>query len=69
MDFETDSSKEELMETIESLKEENSKTVDELMEKLRIIEGEQLKTTSATTNSKEKSKNLKEKSNHSKRLH
>ena len=39
MDFETDASKEELMETIESLKEENSKTVDELMEKLRIIEG------------------------------
>lgn len=37
-------SKEELLETIESLKEENSKTVDELMEKLRSIEGEQLKT-------------------------
>lgn len=39
-----DFSKEELLETIEYLKEENEKTVDELMEKLRSIEGEQLKT-------------------------
>lgn len=37
-------SKDELIETIESLKEENEKTVDDLMEKLRSIEGEQLKT-------------------------
>ena len=37
-------SREELIETIEFLKEENEKTVDELMEKLRSIEGEQLKT-------------------------
>ena len=37
-------SKDELLETIELLKEENEKTVDELMEKLRSIEGEQLKT-------------------------
>ena len=37
-------SKDELVETIELLKEENEKTVDELMEKLRSIEGEQLKT-------------------------
>lgn len=39
-----DFSREELLETIEVLKEENEKTVDELMEKLRSIEGEQLKT-------------------------
>ncbi|WP_407422165.1 proteasome-activating nucleotidase [Methanobrevibacter sp.] len=37
-------SKDELLETIELLKEENEKTVDELLEKLRSIEGEQLKT-------------------------
>ncbi len=37
-------SKDELLETIELLKEENEKTVDELMDKLRSIEGEQLKT-------------------------
>ena len=37
-------SKDELLETIELLKEENEKTVDDLMEKLRSIEGEQLKT-------------------------
>jgi proteasome regulatory subunit len=37
-------SREELIETIEFLKEENEKTVDELTEKLRSIEGEQLKT-------------------------
>jgi proteasome regulatory subunit len=44
MEPDTNSSKEELLETIEFLKEENTKTVDELMEKLRSIEGEQLKT-------------------------
>lgn len=36
-------SKEELIETIESLKEENNKAKDELMEKVRNLEGEQLK--------------------------
>lgn len=36
-------SKEELIETIESLKEENEKTKEELMEKVRDLEGEQLK--------------------------
>ena len=44
MQSQTDASKEELIETIETLKEENEKTVDELMVKLRSIEGEQLKT-------------------------
>lgn len=44
METHMDASKEELIETIEFLKEENEKTVDELMEKLRSIEGEQLKT-------------------------
>ena len=38
-----DVSKEELLETIESLKDENSKTKDELMEKVRSLEAEQLK--------------------------
>lgn len=44
MEPSSDASREELIETIEFLKEENEKTVDELMEKLRSIEGEQLKT-------------------------
>jgi proteasome regulatory subunit len=44
MESHADASREELIETIEFLKEENEKTVDELMEKLRSIEGEQLKT-------------------------
>ena len=44
MESHCDASREELIETIEFLKEENEKTVDELMEKLRSIEGEQLKT-------------------------
>ena len=44
MESHSDASREELIETIEFLKEENEKTVDELMEKLRSIEGEQLKT-------------------------
>ncbi len=38
-----DASREELIETIESLKEENSKAKDELMDKVRNLEGEQLK--------------------------
>ena len=42
MDSTSEASKEELIETIESLKEENSKTRDELMEKVRNLEGEQL---------------------------
>ena len=36
-------SKKELIETIESLKEENSKIVDDLTQKVRTLEGEQLK--------------------------
>ncbi len=44
MEYHSDASREELIETIEFIKEENEKTVDELMEKLRSIEGEQLKT-------------------------
>ena len=44
MESNSDASREELIETIEFLKQENEKTVDELMEKLRSIEGEQLKT-------------------------
>ena len=44
MDSFENASKDELLETIELLKEENEKTVDELMDKLRSIEGEQLKT-------------------------
>ena len=44
MESNSDASREELIETIEFLKEENEKTVDELMKKLRSIEGEQLKT-------------------------
>ncbi|WP_296883560.1 proteasome-activating nucleotidase [uncultured Methanobrevibacter sp.] len=44
METNSDASREELIETIEFLKQENEKTVDELMEKLRSIEGEQLKT-------------------------
>lgn len=44
MESHSNASREELIETIEFLKEENEKTVDELTEKLRSIEGEQLKT-------------------------
>ena len=40
-------SKEELLETIESLKEENSK-IDDLTQKLRELEGEQLKSSVST---------------------
>ena len=39
----TNASKEELIETIESLKDENTKTKNELMSKVRELEGEQLK--------------------------
>lgn len=38
-----DASKEELIENIESLKEENTKVKDELMQKVRHLESEQLK--------------------------
>lgn len=44
MESHSNASREKLIETIEFLKEENEKTVDELTEKLRSIEGEQLKT-------------------------
>lgn len=40
-------SKEELIESIESLKQENDKVKDELMQKVRYLESEQLKSTSA----------------------
>lgn len=38
-----DASKEELIENIESLKEENTKVKDELMQKVRHLESEQRK--------------------------
>ena len=59
MESNTNASKEELIETIEFLKEENSKTVDELMEKLRSIEGEQLKTNISNRQLEGKIKELK----------
>lgn len=43
MESADNASKEELIETIESLKEENEKTKEELMAKVRDLEGEQLK--------------------------
>ena len=43
MESANENSKEQLLETIESLKEENVKTKDELMQKVRALEGEQLK--------------------------
>ena len=61
-------SKDELLETIELLKEENEKTVDELMEKLRSIEGEQLKTNITNRQMEGKIRELKVKSTPLKRL-
>ena len=54
-----DASKEELIDTIESLQEENEKTKDELMEKLRKLEGEQLKTNVSNRQLEGKIKELK----------
>lgn len=53
-----DASKEELIETIESLKEENSK-IDELTQKLRVLEGEQLKSSVSNRQLEGKIKELK----------
>ena len=53
-----DASKEELIETIESLREENSK-IDELTEKLRALEGEQLKSNVSNRQLEGKIKELK----------
>ena len=54
-----DASKEELIDTIESLQEENEKTKDELMKKLRKLEGEQLKTNVSNRQLEGKIKELK----------
>lgn len=53
-----DASKEELIETIESLREENSK-IDELTQKLRTLEGEQLKSSISNRQLEGKIKELK----------
>ena len=53
-----DASKEELIETIESLREENSK-IDELTEKLRSLEGEHLKSSVSNRQLEGKIKELK----------
>jgi len=53
-----DASKKELIETIESLREENSK-IDELTEKLRALEGEQLKSNVSNRQLEGKIKELK----------
>ena len=55
-----DVSKEELIETIDTLKEENEKIVDELNEKLRVLEGEQLKSNVSNRQLEGKIKELKE---------
>ena len=53
-----DASKEELLETIESLREENSK-IDDLTQKLRTLEGEQLKSSVSNRQLEGKIKELK----------
>ncbi|MBQ2654969.1 MAG: proteasome-activating nucleotidase [Methanobrevibacter sp.] len=53
-----DASKEELIETIESLREENSK-IDDLTQKLRTLEGEQLKSSISNRQLEGKIKELK----------
>ncbi len=58
MDKIQDASKEELLETIESLKEENSK-IDNLNQKLRELEGEQLKSNISNRQLEGKIKELK----------
>ena len=52
-------SKKELIETIESLKEENSKIVDDLTQKVRTLEGEQLKSSVSNRQLEGKIKELK----------
>lgn len=59
MESVSDASKEELIETIESLKEENEKTKEDLMEKVRSLEGEQLKTNISNRQLEGKIKELK----------
>ena len=54
-----DASKEELLETIDTLKEENKKIIDELTEKLRSLEGEQLKSSVSNRQLEGKIKELK----------
>ena len=54
-----DVSKEELIETIDTLKEDNEKIVDELNEKLRVLEGEQLKSNVSNRQLEGKIKELK----------
>ncbi len=54
-----EASKEELIDTIESLQEENKKTKDELMEKVRKLEGEQLKSNVSNRQLEGKIKELK----------
>ena len=54
-----DASKDELIETIDSLKEENEKIVGELTEKLRALEGEQLKSNVSNRQLEGKIKELK----------
>ena len=58
MDSIKDASKEELIETIESLREENSK-IDDLTQKLRTLEGEQLKSSVSNRQLEGKIKELK----------
>ena len=59
MESTKETSKEQLLETIESLKEENEKTRDELMQKVRALEGEQLKSNVSNRQLEGKIKELK----------
>ena len=59
MESTNETSKEQLIETIESLKEENEKTKDELMQKVRALEGEQLKSNVSNRQLEGKIKELK----------
>ena len=59
MESANENSKEQLLETIESLKEENEKTKDELMQKVRVLEGEQLKSNVSNRQLEGKIKELK----------
>lgn len=55
----SDASKKELIETISALKEENEKTKEELMQKVRSLEGEQLKSNVSNRQLEGKIKELK----------